>query len=77
MFCSVLCPILLVLIRAQWQTLCGEWAARDHTVTFEWVSPDNRIVLHYAEPDLVLTAIRHNRTGQCGSSLVYSLLCSH
>jgi RNA ligase len=33
------------------------------TPIFEWVSPNNRIVIHYDEADLVLTAIRDNKTG--------------
>jgi RNA ligase len=33
------------------------------TPIFEWVSPNNRIVIHYEHADLVLTAIRDNKTG--------------
>lgn len=34
------------------------------TPLFEFVSPDNRIVIEYAEADLVLLAIRENRSGR-------------
>ena len=33
------------------------------TPIFEWTSPNNRIVIHYDHDDLVLTAIRDNKTG--------------
>lgn len=33
------------------------------TPIFEWVSPNNRIVIHYDSDDMVITAIRENRTG--------------
>lgn len=33
------------------------------TPLFEFVSPENNIVVHYDEPDLVLLALRDNRTG--------------
>jgi RNA ligase len=37
---------------------------RGYTPIFEWVAPDNRIVIRYDEPNLVLLAIRENRSGQ-------------
>ena len=34
------------------------------TPIFEWISPSNRIVIDYEDTNLVLTAIRHNITGE-------------
>lgn len=36
---------------------------RGYTPIFEWVSRDNRIVVNYDESNLILTAVRDNRTG--------------
>lgn len=36
----------------------------EYTVIFEWCSPENQIVVKYPEERLVLTAIRHNQTGE-------------
>jgi RNA ligase len=37
--------------------------ADGYTPIFEYIAPDNRIVVPYAQPDIVLIAVRHNRTG--------------
>jgi RNA ligase len=37
---------------------------RNTTPIFEWVSRKNRIVIDYPEESLILTAIRHNKTGE-------------
>lgn len=48
------------------------WLKADHTPIFEWVSNKNRIVLDYPDDNLILTAIRDNRTGHYIS---YDVLC--
>jgi RNA ligase len=37
---------------------------KNTTPIFEWVSRKNRIVIDYPEESLILTAIRHNKTGE-------------
>jgi hypothetical protein len=46
------------------------WMDQDYTPIFEWCSPRNKIVLAYEQDLLVLTAIRHNRTGILLLSLI-------
>lgn len=43
---------------------CQEWTDRGYTAIFEWCSARTKIVLLYEEDLMVLTGIRHNRTGK-------------
>lgn len=49
----------------------------DCTPIFEWVSNDNRIVVKYAEENLILTAIRENRSGEYHPYEVMKNYASH
>lgn len=42
------------------------WCDNNFTAMFEWVSNEDPIVLKYTRSDLILTAVRHNKTGNSG-----------
>lgn len=49
----------------------------DETPIFEWITPDNRIVIDYKEPNLILTAIRDNKTGEYLTSERFTGFAKH
>lgn len=51
-------------IRDNLVKLMFNWTHRGLTPIFEFVSPKNRIVVDYDKPNLVLLAVRYNRTGE-------------
>lgn len=53
-----------VLKNPKYQKFATEIIDKNHTPIFEWCSNKNRIVVSYPEDKLILTAIRHNITGE-------------
>ena len=49
---------------ADFQERCDDIFCRISTYIFEYCSPENRIVTKYDEAHMVLTGVRHNRTGE-------------
>lgn len=58
---------VFVASRPNYTYLAEELLGDDLCPIFEWCSNKNRIVLDYPEDQLILTAIRHNKTGEYDS----------
>lgn len=50
--------------RSNYHEMARYWIQSNHTPIFEWCSREQRIVIDYPISRLVLTAIRHNETGE-------------
>lgn len=55
---------VFVASRQNYTDLAEELLGDDYCPIFEWCSNKNRIVLDYPEDNLILTAVRHNKTGK-------------
>ena len=50
--------------RVEYHEFCKYWMSQNWTPIFEWCSRIQRIVIDYPVTQLVLTALRHNETGE-------------